>query len=112
MSQDFGDADDREITRVDDGVAAGVAHALAADAEKLERRVATAQGLDELGAIHFTGSLPGGDQDSHGGHCKGQRECEVLKGGNQFSKKGKRTSDAKARSCFAPSARLKSCPFP
>ena len=64
MAEDFGDADDGEILGIDDGVAAGGAHALAADAEELERRIAAAQGFDQLRAVHFPRSFTGGDQDS------------------------------------------------
>src|ERR1700693_3189806 len=38
MAEDFGDADDREVFRVDQGVAASSAHALSADAEEFKRR--------------------------------------------------------------------------
>ena len=72
MAQDFGDADDGEIAGIDEGVAACLAHARAAHAEELERGIAPPQGLDELRAIHFTGSLAGRDQDSHGDIVTGQ----------------------------------------
>ncbi len=45
MAENFGDADDGKIFRVDDGVAAGGAHALSADAEEFELRVRTAPGV-------------------------------------------------------------------
>src|ERR1700721_954655 len=38
MAEDFGDADDREVFRVDDGIAASSAHALSADAEEFKLR--------------------------------------------------------------------------
>jgi hypothetical protein len=44
---------------------------LAAYAKEFQRRVMALEGLDELRTIHFTGSLPGGDQDSHGGIVAG-----------------------------------------
>ncbi len=59
MAEDFGDADDREILGVDDRVAAGGAHAVSADAEKFELRVAAVQSFDELRAVHFSGSFAG-----------------------------------------------------
>jgi hypothetical protein len=36
MAEDFGDADNGEVFRVDDGVATDGAHAVSADAEELE----------------------------------------------------------------------------
>src|SRR5208282_3746336 len=51
MAEDFGDADDREIFSVSDGVAAGDAHAVSADAEEFKLRIAAAQGFDELRAV-------------------------------------------------------------
>jgi hypothetical protein len=39
MTENFGDADDGEIPGVDDDLASGGAHALAASAEKVKRRV-------------------------------------------------------------------------
>ena len=59
MAEDFGDADDGEIFRVDHGVAASGTHAVSADAEELELRVAAAQGFDKLRAVHFSGSFAG-----------------------------------------------------
>jgi hypothetical protein len=58
-AEDFGDTDDREFFRVDDGVAAGSAHAVSADAEEFELRFVAAHGFDELCAIHFSGSFAG-----------------------------------------------------
>jgi hypothetical protein len=55
MAEDFGDANYREVFRVDDGVAASGAHAVSANAEEFELRVASAQGFDELCAVHFSG---------------------------------------------------------
>jgi hypothetical protein len=59
MAENFGDADDREIFGVDDSVAAGGAHAVPADAEEFELRIAAAQSFDELCAVHFPGSFTG-----------------------------------------------------
>src|SRR5580693_207301 len=59
VAEDFGDADYGKIFRVDDGVAAGGAHAVSADAEEFELRVAAAHGFDELSAVHFSGGFAG-----------------------------------------------------
>jgi len=59
VAEDFGDAHDGEVFRVDYGVAAGGAHALSPDAEELELRVAAVQGFDELRAVHFPRSFAG-----------------------------------------------------
>ncbi len=59
VAEDFGDADDGEIFRVDDRVAAGGTHAVSADAEEFKLRVEAMQGIDELGAVHFSGSFAG-----------------------------------------------------
>ena len=59
MAEDFGDADDGEIFRIDDCVAAGGAHAVSADAEEFELQVVAAQGFDELRAVHFPGGFAG-----------------------------------------------------
>src|SRR5882672_1360572 len=59
MAEDFSDADDGEIFRVDDGFATCGAHASSADAEEFELRIAAAQGFDELRAVHFSGSFAG-----------------------------------------------------
>src|SRR5580704_11487547 len=59
MTENFGDADDGEVFRVDDRVAAGGAHAVSADAEEIEVWIATAQGFDELRAVHFSGCFAG-----------------------------------------------------
>src|SRR5271165_4662026 len=80
VAEDFGDADYGQVFCVDDGVAPGGAHAVSADAEEFEGRVAAAQGFDELGAIHFTGGFSGGDQDSHGCHCTGRRRAFLWSG--------------------------------
>jgi len=57
MAEDFRDADDREILGVDNGIAAGGAHAVSTAAEEFELRAAAMQGLNELRPIHFPGSL-------------------------------------------------------
>ncbi len=64
MAEDFGDADDGEVFGVDDRVAAGGAHAVSADTEEFEGRIAAAQGFDELRAVHFPRSFASRDQDS------------------------------------------------
>ncbi len=71
MAEDFGDADDGEVVGVHNGVAACLAHALAADAEEFERWVVAAKGVDELRAVHFARSFSGGDQDAHRGIVAG-----------------------------------------
>ena len=77
MAENFGNSDYGKIAGVDDGIAASFTHALAAHAEELQRGIASPQGLDELRAVHFTGSLPGGDQDSHGEHCTVERRASL-----------------------------------
>src|ERR1700688_810395 len=77
MANDFGDADDGEIFRVDHGVTAGGPHALAADAEEFKRGLcgdsrprlssgakllslslsSPVESFDELRAVHFPGSF-------------------------------------------------------
>src|SRR5258708_3305452 len=59
MAEDFGDADNGEIFRVNDSIAAGRAHAISANAEEFKSLIAATQGLDELRAIHFSGSFAG-----------------------------------------------------
>ena len=71
MAEDFGDADDSEVAGIHDGVAAGFAHALAADAEEFQSWVMAAKGADELRAVHFARSFSGGDQDAHRGIVMG-----------------------------------------
>jgi hypothetical protein len=66
VAEDLGDTDDGKVLGVDDRVASGGTHALSANPEKLQRRIAALQGFDELGAVHFPGRFSGGDQDSHG----------------------------------------------
>ena len=65
MADDFGNADDGEVLGVDNRVASGGAHAVSAHAEKFRRRIAASQSLDELSAVHFTGGLARGDENSH-----------------------------------------------
>ena len=83
MAEDLGDADDRKIFRVDDGIAAGGAHAIPANAEESSETVwqsrgnvwgqpprlssgaklrslshgTSLQSLNKLRPIHFPGSL-------------------------------------------------------
>ncbi len=57
MAKNFRDADDGKIFRVDDGVTAGGAHAVSANAEEIKLRIEAAQGFDELRAVHFSGSF-------------------------------------------------------
>jgi hypothetical protein len=59
VAEDFGDADYGKIFRVDDGVAAGGAHAVSADAEEFKLRFAAMQGFNKLRAVHFPGSFAG-----------------------------------------------------
>ena len=56
-----------QVLRVNNRVAARFPHARPTDTEKLEWRVAAPKSLNQLRAIHFTGGLARGDQDSHGG---------------------------------------------
>ena len=77
MAENLGNSDHGKIAGVDDGIAASFTHALAAHAEELQRGIASPQGLDELRAVHFTGSLPGRDQDSHGEHCTVERRASL-----------------------------------
>src|SRR5207248_10493729 len=65
------DADHAEVNaRVDDEVATGLPHALAADAIKFGAWDAATQGFDELRAVQFARRLSGGDQDAHGTSCR------------------------------------------
>jgi hypothetical protein len=59
VAEDFGDANDGEVFRIDYGVAARGAHALSADTEEIELRVEAVQGFDELRAVHFPRSFAG-----------------------------------------------------
>src|SRR5258706_4935028 len=59
MAEDFRDADNRKIFRVDDGVAADGAHAFSADTEEINPRIAATQGFNELRAVHFSRSFAG-----------------------------------------------------
>src|SRR5581483_6081055 len=65
MVQNFCDAYDGKVFGVDDSVAASGAHPASTHPKKLDRGIDPMQSFNELGAIHFTGSLAGGDQDSH-----------------------------------------------
>ena len=65
VAEDFGDAHYGEIFGVDHRVATRVAHARPADSKEFETWVAPPESLHELRAVHFTGSLAGGDQDLH-----------------------------------------------
>ncbi len=73
VPDDLDDADFGDFSRVDQQLAAGLAHLLAANAKELDGSVAagllrgqTAQSLNQLCAIELAGSFAGGDQDSHG----------------------------------------------
>ena len=76
-AENLGDTDDRQISRIDNGVAAGGAHAISADPEKFKRTKcparagalvgdsrprlsgATAQSIYELRPVHFPGGFAG-----------------------------------------------------
>src|SRR5271167_858213 len=76
MAEDFGDTHHREIFRVYHVVAASSAHAVPTHTKEFQRRITTAQRLDELRAVHFTRSFTGGDENSHGSIVKGYTENE------------------------------------
>ena len=65
MAQYFSDTYNRKILGINNRLAARRAHAISANAEKLDRGIEPMQSINELSPIHFTGSFPGGDQDSH-----------------------------------------------
>src|SRR5258707_915616 len=66
VPEDFSDADDGKVFRVNYGVAAGGTHFVAAHTEEVDRRGEfAAQGLDQLRPVHFAGSLACRDQNSH-----------------------------------------------
>src|SRR5579864_1668824 len=65
VTENLGDADDRQVFGIDDGVAPGGAHPVTANAEELERWIEVPQSFDELCTVHFTGRFAGGDQDEH-----------------------------------------------
>jgi hypothetical protein len=68
MAENFGDADDRQVFGIDDNVASGSVHTLAAYAEERERTCRIChplQGFDQLRAIHFTGRFSRRNQDQH-----------------------------------------------
>ena len=72
MADNLGDADDRQILGVDDDVAPGFPHALAARPEKCQsgrevrsRHRMSAQRFDQLRAIHFSRRFSCGDEDLH-----------------------------------------------
>ncbi len=66
MAENLRDPDDGQVLCIDNGVASGGAHAVAADAEELERWIAPAQSFDKLRAIHLSRSLAGRDQNAQG----------------------------------------------
>ena len=71
MAENLRDADDGKVSRVDDDVASGRAHALSAGTEELERRSLPTQHFNQLRAIHFARSFTGGNQNLHGNYCSG-----------------------------------------
>src|ERR1700676_418059 len=65
MAEDFGDANNRKILGINNGVAACGAHCGTTGSKKLARRVAAANGFDELSPVHFSRGLAGRDQNPH-----------------------------------------------
>ena len=87
MADDFRDADHRQILRVDNDLAAGSAHSLAARAKKCDLRICSSakrpritrgharfERLHQLRAVHFAGRFPGRDQNPHPAIVR-EREC-------------------------------------
>ncbi len=65
---DLDDADLGDLSRVNQQVASGAAHLLAAYAKEVDGGTGShlpAQSFHQLGAIELARSLAGGDQDSH-----------------------------------------------
>jgi hypothetical protein len=65
VAQDLGDSDHREIFTVYNYVASGGSHRCAAHSEEFDLGIAAVKSHHELRAIHFTGRLTSGDQNSH-----------------------------------------------
>src|SRR5262249_7596487 len=66
--QDRPKADDGQIAQGVDERAAGLRHALAAEADHLGVRPVLAQGADEVGAVQVAAGVAGAHEDAHGGH--------------------------------------------
>jgi hypothetical protein len=85
MAKNFRDADDGKISGVDHSVATRSPHAIPAHPEKFQLWVQYGlcgrgrlareppQSFHQHRAVHFAGSFPSGDENLHGGHCKGRR---------------------------------------
>jgi hypothetical protein len=73
MADDLRNADDREISCVDHGVAPRSPHAIPTYPKEFQGWIALTQSLDKLSPIHFTRSFASGDENSHRSIVLGKR---------------------------------------
>jgi hypothetical protein len=78
LTQDFCDADHRQIAGIDNGIASRGSHALPSYAKELQGGIAPLQSFNQPRAIHFSGSLASGDQNSHHGVLYDLGMCAVV----------------------------------
>jgi hypothetical protein len=78
MAENLGDAHHGDVFGVHQRFTARGTHALAAQAKNFKIGPASAQGFDELRAVHVAGGFAGGDKDAQGASGSGESDGSSL----------------------------------